>query len=97
MRPICKKRQRKDYTKILPPLSVSLRSSRRPTKKADSQNARDEAAKEAKEERKKAREAKANRIGTGRTKRQEALAKSTQLMDEIVADTGIELPFRGSQ
>jgi len=96
-RPICKKRQRKDYTKILPPSSVSLRSSRRPTKKADSQNARDEAAKEAKEERKKAREAKANRIGTGRTKRQEALAKSTQLMDEIVADTGIELPFRGSQ
>jgi hypothetical protein len=68
-RPICKKRQRKDYTKILPPSSVSLRSSHRPTKKAGSQTARDEAAKEAKEERKKAREAKANRIGAGRTKR----------------------------
>lgn len=35
-RPIRKKRQRKDYTKIFPLLSISFRSSRRPIKKADS-------------------------------------------------------------
>src|ERR1700733_4965172 len=40
-RPIQKKRQRKDYTKILPPSLVSLRVGRRRSKKFDSQNKRD--------------------------------------------------------
>src|ERR1700733_8637281 len=35
-RPIQKKRQRKDYTKILPPSLVSLRAGRRRSKKLDS-------------------------------------------------------------
>jgi hypothetical protein len=66
-----------DYAKILAPYSVSLRPKRQRSRKFDSQNARDEAAKAAKEERKKARESKANRTGTRRTKKQETLAAAS--------------------
>jgi hypothetical protein len=96
-RPLRRKRQRKDYTKILPPSLVSLRPSRQRLKKFDSQNARDEAAKAAKEERKKAREAKANRTGTRRTKKQEALAVASQLVDtQLLNGIEVELPLRSS-
>jgi len=47
----------------------------------------------AKEQRRKEREAKANRIGTGRTKKAEALAKTSQLLNGIE----VELPFYSSQ
>jgi hypothetical protein len=97
-RPIRKRRQRKDYTKILPPSSVSLRPSRKHSKKFDSQNQRDIAAKAAKEEHRKAREAKANRTGTGRTKKQEALAIASQLVDtQLMNGIEVELPLRSSQ
>ena len=97
-RAIRKKRQRKDYTKILPPSSISLRPSRQRSKKFDSQNARDKAAKAAKEERKKAREAKANRTSTRRTKKQEALAVASQLVDtQLLNGIEVELLLRSSQ
>jgi hypothetical protein len=101
-RPPQKRRPRKNYTRILPPFSLSLCQSRQRSKKFASQIVRDEAAKTAKIERRKTREAKANRTGTGRTKKQDALATAlqlvnTQLLDGIVIDTGVELPFRSSQ
>jgi hypothetical protein len=46
---------------------------------------------EAKEERRKQREAKANRTSTSRTKVAETLAQTSQLLN------GVELPFRSSQ
>jgi hypothetical protein len=76
-----KKRQRKDYAKILPPSLVSLRIGRRRSKKFDFQNAYDKAAKAANEGQRKARESKANRTNTWRTKKQEALAAALQLID----------------
>ena len=45
---------------------------------------------EEKEQRRKDREAKANRTGTGRTKAAEALAHTSQLLDSV------ELVFRSS-
>jgi hypothetical protein len=65
--------------------------SRKHTRKFESQHAQDIAVVEAKEERRKQQEAKANRTGTGRTKAAEALAQTSQLLD------GVELPFRSSQ
>jgi hypothetical protein len=65
--------------------------SRKHTRKFKSQHTRDIAVVEAKEERRKQREARANRTGTGRTKGAEALAQTSQLLD------GVELPFRSSQ
>jgi hypothetical protein len=46
---------------------------------------------EAKKERRKQREAKANRTSTGRTKAAETLAQTSQLLNSV------ELPFRSSQ
>lgn len=46
---------------------------------------------EEKELRRKEREAKANRTGSGRAKKAEALADTSQMLD------GVELPFRSSQ
>ena len=54
--------------------------------KQQSQNRRDEE----KEERRQEREAKANRTGTSRGKREEALAKTSQLEDTVFV-------FRSSQ
>jgi hypothetical protein len=88
---IRKKKQKKDYTKILPLLLVSLRSSRRPIKKAESQNTRNKIARDAKEKRRKEHEAKANYTGLGRTKKHAALATTLQLLN------GLNLPFRSSQ
>jgi hypothetical protein len=73
---------------------TSIRSStrsKRHIRKFESQYARDIVVMEAKEERRKQREAKANRTGTGRTKAAETLAQTSQLLD------GVELPFRSSQ
>jgi hypothetical protein len=96
--PIQKKRQQKDYTNILPPSSVLLRTGRQRSKKFDSQNAHDGAATAAKEGRKKARELKASSTGTRRTKKQEVLAIASQLMDTQLLDrVGVELPLRSSQ
>jgi hypothetical protein len=69
----------------------TLRINRKHTKRFESQHVRDVAAAQLKEQRKKDREAKANRTGTGRTKAAEALAQTSQLLD------GIELAFRSSQ
>jgi hypothetical protein len=60
-------------------------------RKYESQYARDIAATELKERLRKEREAKANRTGTGRTKKAEALAQMSQLLD------GIELLFHSFQ
>jgi hypothetical protein len=68
----------------------NLRTSRKATKRFESQNARDIVAVELKEQRRRDRETKANRTGTGRIKKAEALAQTSQLLD------GIELPFRSS-
>jgi hypothetical protein len=65
--------------------------SRKYIRKFKSQHIWDIAAIGAKEERRKQREAKANRTGTGRTKAAEALAQTSQLLD------GVELLFRSSQ
>lgn len=69
----------------------TLRTSRKPTKRFESQNVRDIAAVELKEQHRRDREAKANRTGAGRTKKAETLAQTSQLLD------GVELPFRSSQ
>lgn len=69
----------------------TLRTSRKPTKRFESQNAQNITAAELKEQRRKDKEAKANRTGTGRMKKAEALAQTSQLLD------GIELPFHSSQ
>ena len=61
------------------------------TRKFESQHARDIAAIGAKKERRKQREAKANRTSTSKTKAAEPLAQTSQLLD------GVELPFRSSQ
>jgi hypothetical protein len=74
-----------------PTSTRSSARSRKHTKKFESQHTRDITAVEGKEQRRKEREAKANRTGTGRTKAAEALAQTSQLLD------GIELPFRSSQ
>jgi hypothetical protein len=74
-----------------PTLTRSSTCSRKHTRKFESQHARDIVVIEAKEQRRKQREAKANRTGTGRTKAAEALAQTSQLLD------GVELPFRSSQ
>ncbi len=63
------------------------------SKKFQSQNAQDKAAKVAKDDRKKGQEAKANRTETGRTTEQEGLAITSQLLDRVE----LELPFRSSQ
>jgi hypothetical protein len=60
------------------------------TRKFESQHAQDIVVIEAKEERRKQQEAKANKTGTGRTKAAEALAQTSQLLD------GVELLFRSS-
>jgi hypothetical protein len=74
------------------PTSTRLSArSRKHTRKFESQHARDITVAEAKEERRKQREAKANRTGTSRTKAVEALAQTSQLLD------GVELLFRSSQ
>jgi hypothetical protein len=78
-------------TPTAPTSTRSSTRSKRHTRKFESQHTRDIAAIEAKEERRKQREAKANRTGTGRTKAAEALAQTSQLLD------GVELPFRSSQ
>jgi hypothetical protein len=67
----------------------SIRS-RKPTRKAKSQHTQDIAIIEVKEEYRKQRVAKANRTGTGRTKAAEALAQTSQLLNDI------ELLFRSS-
>jgi hypothetical protein len=85
------KKQKKHWSQILPPSSIQSRSSRKPTARFESQNARDIAAAEMKEQRRKEREAKVNRTGTGRTKKAEHLAETSQLLD------GLEFPFRSSQ
>jgi hypothetical protein len=85
------KKQKKHWSQILPPSSIQSRSSRKPTARFESQNARDIAAAEMKEQRRKEREAKVNRTGTGRTKKAEPLAETSQLLD------GLEFPFRSSQ
>ena len=61
-------------TPTAPTSTRSSTHSKRHTRKFESQYTRDIAAIEAKEERRKQREAKANRTGTGRTKAAEALA-----------------------
>jgi hypothetical protein len=76
-----------------PTSTRSSMRSRKHTRKYESQHARDIATVEMKEQRRKEREAKANRTGTGRTKKAEALAQTSQL---AMVD-GIELPFRSSQ
>ena len=78
-------------TSTAPTSTRSSTRSRRHTRKFESQHARDITTMEAKEERRKQREAKANRTGTGRAKAAEALAQTSQLLD------GVELPFRSSQ
>jgi hypothetical protein len=65
--------------------------SRKYIRKFESQHIRDIIAVEAKEEYRKQREAKANRMGTGRTKAAEALAQTSQLLSSVA------LPFRSSQ
>ena len=74
-----------------PTSTRSSTRSRKHTRKFESQHTRDIIVIEAKEQRRKQREAKANRTGTGRTKAAEALAQTSQLLD------GVELPFRSSQ
>jgi hypothetical protein len=72
---------------------TSTRSSMRSRKyirKFESQHIWDIIAVEAKEEYRKQREAKANRMGTGRTKAAEALAQMSQLLSSVA------LPFRSS-
>jgi hypothetical protein len=74
-----------------PTLTRFSTRNRKHTRKFKSQYTRDIAEIEVKEQRRKQREAKANRTGTGRTKAAEALAQTSQLLD------GVELPFRSSQ
>jgi hypothetical protein len=64
--PSTRRRQKKDWSKALPPSSIQPRESRKRSKKFDSQNTRDIIATEAKEQRRKDREAKQNRTGTSR-------------------------------
>jgi hypothetical protein len=78
-------------TSTAPTSTRSSMRSRKHTRGFESQHARDIAAIEAKEQRRKQQEAKANRTGTGRTKAAEALAQTSQLLD------GVELPFHSSQ
>jgi hypothetical protein len=85
------KRAKKHWSQILGPSSIKPRSNRKSSKKFTSQNTRDIVAAEEKELRRKEREAKANRTGSGRTKKAEALADTSQMLD------GVELPFRSSQ
>jgi hypothetical protein len=77
-------------TSTAPTSTRSSIRSRKHTSKFESQHTRDIAVIEAKEERRKQREARANRTGTSRTKAAEALAQTSQLLD------GVELPFRSS-
>ena len=65
--------------------------SRKYIRKFESQHIWDIVAIEAKEERRKQQEAKANRTSTSRTKAAEALAQTSQLLN------GVELPFHSSQ
>jgi hypothetical protein len=74
-----------------PTSTRSSTRSRKHTRKFESQHAWDIIVIEAKEQRRKQCEAKANRTGTGRTKAAEALAQASQLLD------GVELPFHSSQ
>jgi hypothetical protein len=51
-----------------------------------------------KEERRKARQAKANRTGTRRSKKQEALATASQLVEtQLLTGIEVKLPLRSSQ
>jgi len=74
-----------------PTSTRSSARSRKHTRKFESQHAQDIVIVEAKKQRRKKMELKANRTGTGRTKVAEALAQTSQLLD------GIELAFRSSQ
>jgi hypothetical protein len=78
-------------TSTAPPSTRSSIRSKKHTRKFESQYARDVVAIEAKKQRRKQREAKANRTGIGRTKAVEALAQTSQLL------TNVELLFRSSQ
>jgi hypothetical protein len=75
----------------IPTSTQSSIRSRKHTRKFESQHARDIVVIEAKEQRRKQREAKANRTGTGRTKAAEALAQTSQLLN------GVALLFHSSQ
>ena len=71
-------------------IQSTLRTSRKPIKRFESQNVRDIAVVELKEQYRRDREAKTNRTGTGRTKKAETLVQISQLLDSV------ELPFYSS-
>jgi hypothetical protein len=76
---------------VVPKSSMSTRKNRRPTRRFESQQARDVAANEMQAQRWRQREERANRTGTGRAAREEAQAQVSQLLD------GVMFPFRSSQ